>query len=344
MFYRKGMISRLVACALCVCLAATLVVGCKTEEPAKETPGQTTGEATGEATGQATGQAAEATACTFTDDLGYEVTVDNPQRVVACMGSFANIWELAGGTLIGATSDAFEDYGLTGADIAEVGYFADPSLELIIALEPDLVIMSGLSTGKDASASQVGLRDALKSSNIEVAYFNVTNFEDYLRMLRVCCDITGRDDRCEQNGIAVQQQIDTVKTKAATYNSKPTVLLMTTYSGGTRVQDSSTMTGTMLAELGVINLADEHASLLRDFSLESIIELNPDFILVVPMGNDDAAALKNLEEATAANPAWATLDAVRNGRYITLDKKLFLYKPNANWGQSYQTLSDILYD
>ncbi|MFR1168438.1 MAG: hypothetical protein ACLSDQ_13165 [Adlercreutzia equolifaciens] len=43
--------------------------------------------------------AAEATApgpVTFTDDMGNEVTVDNPQRVVACMGSFANAWELAG--------------------------------------------------------------------------------------------------------------------------------------------------------------------------------------------------------------------------------------------------------
>ena len=338
MFYRMRTLSRIAACALCVCLAATLLVGCKTEKPVEETPEQ----ATEQAAEPATEPTAVPAACTFTDDLGYEVTVENPQRVVACMGSFANIWELAGGTLVGATSDAFEDYGLSGADIAEVGYFADPTLELIIALEPDFVIMSGLSTGKDASASQVGLRDALISSNITVAYFNVTVFEDYLRMLRVCCDITGRDDLYAQNGTAVSQQITDIRQKAAAYDSAPTVLLMTTYSGGTRVQNSSTMTGAMLAELGVRNLADEYPSLLKDFSLESIIELNPAFILVVPMGNDDAAALKNLEEATAANPAWAALDAVQNGRYITLDKKLFLYKPNANWGQSYQTLFDIL--
>jgi hypothetical protein len=39
---------------------------------------------------------------TFTDDLGNSVTVENPRRVVACMGSFAGAWELAGGTLAGA--------------------------------------------------------------------------------------------------------------------------------------------------------------------------------------------------------------------------------------------------
>ena len=37
---------------------------------------------------------------TFTDDLGNQVTVSSHERVVAGMGSFANIWELAGGTLV----------------------------------------------------------------------------------------------------------------------------------------------------------------------------------------------------------------------------------------------------
>ena len=114
-------------------------------------------------------------------------------------------------------------------------------------------------------------------------------------------------------------------------------------AGGTRVQASSTMTGAMLADLGVKNLADENPSLLKDFSLESIIEMNPDYIFVVPMGNDDAAAMKALEDQTAANPAWSTLDAVQNGRYVTLDPHLFQYKPNERWDQSYQVLFDALY-
>ena len=103
------------------------------------------------------------------------------------------------------------------------------------------------------------------------------------------------------------------------------------------------MTGAMLTDLGVKNLADENRSLLKDFSLESVIEMNPDFIFVVPMGNDNAAAMKALEDQTAANPAWATLSAVENGRYITLDPHLFQYKPNERWDQSYQVLFDALY-
>ena len=103
------------------------------------------------------------------------------------------------------------------------------------------------------------------------------------------------------------------------------------------------MTGSMLADLGVKNLADENPSLLKDFSLESIIGMNPDVIFVVPKGNDDAAAMKALEDQTAANPAWSTLDAVQNGRYVALDPHLFQYKPNERWDESYQVLFDALY-
>ncbi|MCL1796734.1 MAG: ABC transporter substrate-binding protein [Eggerthellaceae bacterium] len=318
--------------AFAVCLMGMLFVGCTTEEVTDPV-----------GTEEAESTEPEVTAYTFTDDLGTTITVDRPERVIACMGSFANIWELAGGTLIGATDDAFEDYAMASTNVEKVGYFTEPSLEAIIALEPDLVIMTAASTGKDGSATQVDLKDTLVNSGIEVAYFNVTVFEDYLRMLEACCGITGRADLFEKNGTDIQKQIEDIKAKVSISGEAPTVMLMTTFSGGTRVLDSSSMTGAMLAELGAKNLADENKSLLRDFSLESVIELNPDFILVVPMGNDDAAAMKNLEEATAANPAWATLDAVKGGHYVTLEKELFRFKPNENWGTSYQTLYDILF-
>lgn len=281
-------------------------------------------------------------AYTFTDDLGNEVTVEHTDRVVACMGSFANIWELAGGTLVGASDDTFDSYELSSPDVARIGDFSNPNIEAIIALEPDFVIMTSGTGGRGGSSDQSDSKAALDASGIPVAYFDVTTFDDYLRMLRTCCDLTGRDDLYAQNGQNVADKIDAIKEQVPAEHDY-TALLMTTYSGGTRVQSSSSMAGAMLADLGVKNLADENQSLLKDFSLESVIEANPDFIFVVPMGNDDAAALKNLKEATEANPAWSTLSAVENGQYITLQADLFMYKPNNRWAMSYQALYDALY-
>ncbi len=319
-------------------LLALGLAGCATSQEPANTEG------TSQPAAEQVATAGAEDAVTFTDDLGNEVTVANPQRVVACMGSFANAWELAGGTLVGVSDDALtaEGFAIESPDVATVGDFTNVNLESIIALEPDFVIMTSGTGGRGGDSSQVDLREALVSSGIPVAYFEVTTFDDYLRLMRTFADITGDEAAYEQNAASVQQAIEDILGQVPA-DEAPTALVMTTYSGGTRVQSSGTMTGAMLAGLGVRNLADENRSLLKDFSLESVIELDPDFIFVIPMGNDAEAATQALNEATAANPAWDSLSAVQNGHYVTLDPKLFLSKPNANWDESYRMLYDTLY-
>ena len=279
---------------------------------------------------------------TFTDDLGNQVTVSSHERVVAGMGSFANIWELAGGTLVGASSDAFSDYHIK-SDAEKVGDFSSLNAETIIALDPDFVILTGANSGRGGGVAQTDLKDTLQTAGIAVAYFNVTTFDDYLRMLKTCCDITGDTEAYEENGAEIAKEIDVIKKKAEG-KSAGSVAVLTTYSGGTRVQASSTQTGTMLAELGASNITDADKSLLSDYSLESLVKADPDFIFLLPMGDSDEAAQKALKDQTTANPAWNELSAVKTGRVITLDPKLFLYKPNNNWDDAYEELYEALYE
>ena len=63
----------------------------------------------------------------------------------------------------------------------------------------------------------------------------MTTFADYERMLRTCCDITGRDDLYEQNAQAVSERIKAITAKVPA-GEAPTALVLTTFSGGTRVQ------------------------------------------------------------------------------------------------------------
>ena len=50
----------------------------------------------------------------FTDDLGQELCIPRPRRVAALIGSFADIWCLAGGrdTLTAAANDAWTSFDL----------------------------------------------------------------------------------------------------------------------------------------------------------------------------------------------------------------------------------------
>ncbi|PYG84858.1 iron complex transport system substrate-binding protein [Ruminiclostridium sufflavum DSM 19573] len=278
------------------------------------------------------------TKASFVDALGHNVTVHKADRVIALSGSFAETWLLAGGNLIGTTQDAFTDGPALDESVHDVGRLHSPSLEQIIALEPDLVLLS-----KSISA-HVKLYDQLKAAGITTAYFDVEVFGEYLDMLKICTDITGRRDLYESNGIAVKSRIDKVISKANRAASHPRVLFVRVNSTSATARNSDTMAGAMLKDLGCINIADSQSSLLKNLSMETIIQEDPNFIFSVTMGESEEKALKVLEETLEANPAWSGLTAVKNKQNFILPKDLFHLKPNNRWGESYERLYGILYD
>lgn len=316
--------------SICILLAALLLAGCAAQgvaapegASASEAPAQTAG--------------AEASPVQFTDALGCEVTVPSWERVVSLYGSFAETWVLAGGSLAGTTSDAVEERQLDlGEDVAVVGSVKNPSLEEVLALEPDFVILSA------DTAEHVDLHEALTAAGIPHAYYRVDTFADYLAMLAQFCQMTGRQDLYRQNGTAVQQQIDEVLA-AVQGRPGPSVLLIRAFSTGAKAKGAEIQAGAMLADLGADNIVERHESLLEELSMEEIIAADPDFILVVPMGSDEQKAADYMAQNFESNPAWAGLSAVRSGRYVMLPKELFHYKPNARWGESYEYLARILY-
>ena len=53
---------------------------------------------------------------TIVDDLGNSVFLGKDPRVAAGYASFGECWQLAGGSLVGITTDALEDSRISGAD------------------------------------------------------------------------------------------------------------------------------------------------------------------------------------------------------------------------------------
>lgn len=272
----------------------------------------------------------------FTDANGAQVTVTSHERVVSLYGSFAQTWMLAGGALVGATSDALEERNLElGEDVQNIGTVKQPNLEAVFALEPDFVILSA-----DIEA-QAKLDAPLTQAGIVHAYFREDSLQEYLSMLKLFCSMTGREDRYQQYGTAVQRQIEQI---VASVQGKPvpTVLLLRAYSSGVKAKTDDNLAGAILKDLGCDNIADREPSLLEELSLETIVAEDPDFIFVTTMG-DEQKALDALAAGMQAQPAWQGLSAVQEGRYVVLPKDLFHYKPNNRWGESYAYLADILY-
>ena len=287
-------------------------------------------------------QTEEITNVIFTDDLGREVTVPiNPERVTALLGSFAHMWSLAGGTVVATADDAWDEFKMDLPQTTiNIGSTKKPSLEKVFESNSDFIIAS--------AGTKINLewKDTLESSNIPTAYFEVSSFEDYLRVLNICTQITGRKDLYEQYGLAQQQRITTVieksKERLERMGKAPKVLFLRVSASAVYAKSNhDTVLGEMLSDLGCVNIADEENSLLENVSIEHILEQEPDYIFIVQIGDDAEGTKAFIENLFKEQPAWQSLTAVKEGRMIYLDKKLYNLKPNDRWAESYEGLEDI---
>lgn len=291
-------------------------------------------------TGCGNGMPEQIETLTVTDALDRTVTLPmQPKRVACLIGSFAEVWMLAGGEVVATADDAWDDFGLE-IDAVNLGKTKSPDVERLFAANPDLVIASA------STAANVEMLGVLEDAGIPTVYFEVAGFADYLAMLDVCTDLTGRKDLYRINGLELQKQIDAVKADpdwVKLPKEQRTVLFLRASAGYVRAKNSQgSVLGEMLADLGMINIADKDGSLLEDLSMEAIYRADPYRIFFVQVGDDADGAREQAEQTLYSDPVWQQLAAVQNDRVYWMDKRLFNLKPNARWGEAYEILAKIL--
>ena len=275
----------------------------------------------------------------FTDDNGDEVVLHKrPERVAVLFSSFADIWNLAGGSIDITVFESVER-GFANSDVILVDNGAGKTIntELLIDAEPDFVICSlDIEAQKETAL-------LLKKANISTACFHVDTFSEYLNMLKICTDITGDSESYEKNGIAVKSQIDTM---LANLEGEPKNILFIRASSGAsatkakRAEDH--FAAAMLKEIGTYNIAENAPILLDGLSIEEIMMQDPDYIFITTMGKEEAA--KEYMNSVLEQETWQSLSAVQKGNYVYLPKDLFQFKPNAKWGEAYKYLINLVYD
>lgn len=278
---------------------------------------------------------------TFTDDLGRTVTVTSHERTAALLGSYADIWMLAGGTVVATADDAWDDFQLPlGEDAVNLGATKHLSLELLLAADPDFVIASS------KTSQHVEWKDTLEAAGITVAYFEVNTFDDYMRMLKICTDLTGRADLYEQYGTSIEPVVaQTLEHSAKRVEEQGAQSVLVLRASATFIlakNSKGTVLGEMLHDLGCTNIADSDAGLLENLSVESILAMDPDRIFIVQSGDDTEGTKANVEAMFRDDPAWQGLTAMQEGKVHYVDKQLYNLKPNARWGEAYEKLEEIL--
>lgn len=278
----------------------------------------------------------------FTDSVGNEVILEEkPIKVCVLFSSYADIWCLSGGKVDITVGEAVERGFAepTAVLVDAVAGHTTINLELLAAEEPDLVI------GTADYACQVEACAFMASRGIPSALFKVEEFDDYLDVLKIFCDINGTSENYVTYGENVKNEIETLlETVNSLEPAYKKILFMRAGSTAksTKAKNSQdNFACKMLTELGTINIADEASTLLDGLSMETIIDENPDFVFISSMG--DAAASREYVTSLFENDVWQRLDCIKNGNYAFLPKELFHFKPNANWNTAYKYLINILY-
>ena len=277
---------------------------------------------------------------TLLDARDREVTLHkNPERVIPMQNTLLNLWYLAGGTAIarvsGTTSVPEE-----AMDLPEIGKTASPNIELLLAADPDLIILNSNTN------QHVDLEPILEENGIEYFYTgtSIYPYENVLKALYVFTRLTGNEEAYEENIIRIVTEVNDLIESTQEMES-PSVLILFGSPKSVRVELENGLVGEMVNLLGGQNIVQEtpvEGATKIDFSLETIVASDPDVILIVPMG-DVEAVQDRIAEDIESNQAWASLTAVQNGNIHYLPSELYLYKPNGRYPEAFQGLYDILY-
>lgn len=321
---------------LIVLLAVMLLVGCgvNTNDAANTTENTAAVEKTEVKTTEETTEVEETVEriTTFVDTAGRELEISTkPERVVCLYGSFADLWYEAGGELVGIIESS--RLPEQAAELPKVGKMSTPNIEAILALEPDMVIIrSGYSKQED-------LMPIFESNGIIVYEADYNSFNETMVTFKNFCGINENEALYVEKSLPLFEGIEALRTEKQDFS----YLLLFATSKSISAKDDN-IASEIINDFGGENIsakytiADEES---KQFSFEKILELDPTYIFVQTMGSvEDAKA--RLEEDVMSNPAWGSLTAVKEERFIYLPKELFLYKPNMKYLDAYAHLKAIL--
>lgn len=258
----------------------------------------------------------------------------NLRSVVALSKSVAEMWLLAGGTLTGTTEDGLD---LIGAENAvSVGTLTTSSLEAIISLNPDFVILT-----QDIPLHKK-LYGNLKAFGIKTYIADVKNFSDYDKVMSDFTELTGRKDLYKKNVLSVKTEIEEIlelfKNESGEVNGKSYLFLRVSAAKNKVLKEH--FGNEIFQSFGLKSIVEDNSK-LDEIGIEAILSADPDYIFVVQQGNQ-----KNAEQAFykafESNPAWNSLSAVKNKKVYILPKELFNYKPNAHWAKAYEIVAELL--
>lgn len=271
-------------------------------------------------------------AVTITDMKGREVTLDKPaERIVALTASDCEILYAigAGDKLVGRGE--YCDYPAEVLDVPAVESGANTNIEEIIALEPDVLLMSDMAQ-TDEQVEQ------LEAAGVKVVVSEATDIDGVYTAIEMIGKLMGKDAEASSVIDNMKTTFADITEKSTGDGSKTIYFEVSPLEYGLWTAGSHTFMDEIATMLGLTNcFADVEG--WSEISEEQVLERNPDYIVTISMYYGEGPTP---EEEILSRTGWENVTAVQNKAILNLQNNE-LSRPAPRLADGAQMLYDFVY-
>jgi iron complex transport system substrate-binding protein len=243
----------------------------------------------------------------FTDEIGRQITVKtSPQRIISLAPSITEMLfalNLAD-RVVGVTS--YCDFPVEAKAKEKVGDTLKPNLERLIALKPDLVLISTASQLEKITAQ-------LDQLSIPVFVLNPKTVQQVIASIRKIGEIADAPEQAATVAAAMQQRIDAARLPLTI---RPPKVLYILQLNPLITAGQNTFINDLITSAGGSSISGEEKADYPQFSREAVIARAPE-VIIIPESH--GTELVNVE---AVRQAFAITPAVKNNRLVRINPDL----------------------
>lgn len=270
----------------------------------------------------------------FTDMAGREVSfTGKAERIVALAASDCEIIYALGAQEKLVGRGEYCDYPAEIAEIPSVQSGYETNIEQLIALEPQVVIMSIMSQTKEQA-------DMLEASGITVVTSDAQDINGVYTAIEIIGKVTGKESEAESLIQGMKSGFDELKNKIPENNGEKTVYFeVSPLEWGLWTAGEGTFLNEIADMLGLKNIFSDLQG-WAEISQEQVISRNPDYIITIAMYFGEG---ERPEDEIKNRVGWQDINAVKNGRVFLLDSDE-ISRPGPRLVSAAQSLYGFVYE
>ena len=251
---------------------------------------------------------------TLTDEMGRTVVVpDHPHRVICLMPTVTDtVFALGAGDDVVAISD-YTKYPAAALKKPSVGDLINPSIEMILSLNPDLVIGTQ-PMGPMAATEQ------LERAGIPIFLVSPHGIAGIFHSVETIGMALNRTPQAEALIHSLQQRVDAVRARTKGLPA-PKVFMPIWYDPITTIGKNAFITE-IIEAAGGRSVTDDLPAEWPQISMEVVLERAPDALLLVRGGKTTLQVLQD-------RPGWSSMTALKMHRAYYVDDRINLASPVA---------------